>query len=134
MTEMLLPIVVVPNLYAIINKDTLQTTSLRRRRCRTNSSISMLITEHYNTLSDTKDKTDNQMYVKESAIKGACMGLFAAHTFNGNDEDSAYIGEYNGGGMLTLDKIHKGGRFNDYILIYKGLIKDAWDHTRGRIQ
>ena len=46
----------------------------------------------------------------------------------------AYIGEYNGGAALTHDKIYKGNRFNDYVIIYKGLILDAWDHTRGRVQ
>ena len=116
------------------NKDMLQTLSLRRRRGQTTSASSTLITAHYKALSYNKDIAISHTYVKESTIKEAGKGLFASRVFNGKDEASAYIGEYNGGGALTHDKIYKGNRFNDYVIIHKGLIRDAWDHTRGRVQ
>ena len=43
------------------------------------------------------DPAISSTYVAESTVTGAGKGLFAARYFNGNDEDSAYIGEYFGG-------------------------------------
>ena len=36
-------------------------------------------------------------YISESTLPGAGKGLFAARDFDGNDEDSAMVGEYFGG-------------------------------------
>ena len=95
--------------------------------------VSSDITAHFDVVGQ-KDNAVGHTYVKESTIKGAANGLFAARIFDGNDDASAYVGEYSGGGSLTLEKINKKGRCNDYVIIFKGLIKDAWDHIRGRVQ
>ena len=96
----------------------------RRRRCRNSGSISGLITSRYEVTS-VKDRAVSHTYVRVSTIKGAGNGLFASCIFDGNYEESAYLGEYNEGGSLSLEKLFKGDRFNDYVLIYKEVIRDA---------
>ena len=72
-------------------------------------------------------------HVAESTVPGAGKGLFTARYFNGNDEDSAYIGEYFEGEKLTEDTILDEDYFADYAIQREGLIRDAWDHKAKRI-
>ena len=44
------------------------------------------------------------------------------------------MGEYRGGAHATKDKVYTKGRFNDYVIEYKGIIRDAWYHFRKRVQ
>ena len=83
---------------------------------------------------ENKDSAVGHTYVKESTLKGAANGLFAARICDGNDDTSAYVGEYSGGGSLNIDRITRKGRCDDYVIMLKGLIKYAWDHIRHRVQ
>ena len=38
---------------------------------------------------------------------------------------AAYVSEYKGGANLTNDKVYKNGSFNEYIIDYKDMLRDA---------
>ena len=83
---------------------------------------------------EIKDKAQEHAYVAQSTIPGAGYGLFASRRFDDQTDGPEHVGEYKGGTTLTEDKVHAPGRNRDYAIIHGGLLRDAWDHIRKRVQ
>ena len=70
----------------------------------------------------------------ESTIPGAGYGLFASRVFDDQIDCPEHVGEYKGGSTLTEDRVYMPGRCIDYVITHGGLLGDAWDHIRKRVQ
>jgi hypothetical protein len=81
-----------------------------------------------------KDKAQEHAYVAKSTIPGAGYGLFALRRFDDQTDGPEHVGEYKGGTTLTEDRVYAPGRNRDYAIIHGGLLRDAWDHIRKRVQ
>ena len=122
------------NTYQVLSDDP-PITSARRATLRPRHSRS---THHSPPLPDRirvpiilSDPALEHTYISESTLPGAGKGLFSARDFDGNDEDSAMVGEYFGGEGLTAEAVSADNYHSDYAIIKGGIVRDAWDpHTK----
>jgi len=107
--------------------------TLRPRRSKPTSTNTSSLPDRPRSSVILSDPALEHTYISESTLPGAGKGLFAARDFDGNDEDSAFIGEYFGGEHLTAETVAADNHSSDYAIIKGGIVRDAWDPHSKRV-